>query len=156
MFNIIFAKKTLGIYRFLLIIFSLVCFFSFQGCAFLIRKENFLNNGGSIKMEDQPIQSERELIIHGEVNHVNRLDIDKSGRNPKYKVSINLAPTKIEGAQIDLSTNSFIKFQGKEKEILEQIERLPVIGDHLIIESSTTEDQPRILPIKKIKFKDTP
>ena len=106
-------------------------------------------------MENKPVQNSRNLIIHGEVKHMNRLDIDKSGRNPKYQVGINLLPTKIEGREKDLSTSSLIKFQAKEKEILEQIDRLPNVGDYLIIETTTTEEQLRILPIHKIKFKDT-
>ena len=107
-------------------------------------------------MESEPIQKKREFIIHGEVKHISRSDVDKSGRNPKYKISINLAPTKIEGCEIYLQFDSFIKFQANEKEILEQIDRLPIVGDNLVIESSAIiEYQRRILPIKKIKFKDT-
>lgn len=106
-------------------------------------------------MENKPVQNSRNLIIHGEVKHMNRLDIDKSGRNPKYQISIHLVPTNIEGHEKDLSASSLIKFQTKEKEILEQLDRLPNVGDYLIIETITTEEQLRILPIHNIKFKDT-
>ena len=143
----------LDIRRLLCFTFSLICLFFFQSCAMTVRGKNH-HNGEFLKMENQPVQNSRNLIIHGEVKHMNRLDIDKSGRNPKYQISIHLVPTKIEGHEQDLSASSLIQFQAREKEILEQIDKLPDVGDYLIIETIATEEQLIILPIQKIKFKD--
>ncbi|HCQ21094.1 MAG: hypothetical protein AN483_18385 [Aphanizomenon flos-aquae MDT14a] len=103
-------------------------------------------------MEKQESDNNQRLIIRGEVKFIDRGNIDKSGRNPKYQIQINLAPTSIEGRKLSSDSNSLLIFLIREKEILEQIDKLPIVGDNLIIESFSIEEHPRMLPIKKIKF----
>ncbi|MGK7888497.1 MAG: hypothetical protein AB4042_04125 [Leptolyngbyaceae cyanobacterium] len=92
-----------------------------------------------------------EMIIHGEVISVGRLNIDKSGRNPKYQVSVALKPSKIEGGNIDLQRDLLV-FKAPESQILEQIERLPNTGEEIGVESRVSSDSPRTFPIIKIWF----
>lgn len=114
---------------------------------------NYKLNVVKDKMEKQESKNQKPLIIHGEVKSINRLNIDKSGRNPKYQVSIYLDPTSIEGSPMGLDSNSLLRFRGRETEILGQIDRLPIVADNLVIESFFDQQNTGILPIKSIKFK---
>jgi hypothetical protein len=76
-------------------------------------------------MEKQESDNNQRLIIRGEVKFIDRGNIDKSGRNPKYQIQINLAPTSIEGRKLSSDSNSLLIFLIREKEILEQIDKLP-------------------------------
>lgn len=95
------------------------------------------------------------MIVYGKVESINRVDIDKSGQNPKYTVSISLNPTKIEESEAALNTDRLLIFQGREVDILEQIERLPEVGETIVIESRVSENNPRTLPLLKIQFQDS-
>ncbi|MEA5516992.1 hypothetical protein [Nodularia sp. UHCC 0506] len=143
-------KKSFDRYQNVLLLFLMI---SLSCCSYSIGEEgNYKSNGANNKMEKQESENKQPLIIRGEVKSINRLNIDKSGRNPKYQININLAPTSIEGAELGSDSNSLLILQSRETEILEQMDRLPIVGDNLIIESFSNEEAPRMLPIKKIKF----
>lgn len=103
-------------------------------------------------MQGDSTQQDRIVTIYGEVTHVNRLDLDKSGRNPSYQISLLVAVEKTEGVETGLTADSSVKFQGKETEILKQISQVPQVGDRVVIESIPNEPKPRILGIRKIQI----
>ena len=135
---------------------ALILFFmiSLSCCYYSTGEEgNYKLNLVKDQMEKQESKNQKPLIIQGEVKSINRLNIDKSGRNPKYQININLDPTSIEGDSMGLDSNSLLRFRGRETEILGQIDRLPIVADNLVIESFFDGQNTVILPIKSIKFK---
>jgi hypothetical protein len=115
---------------------------SLSCCSSLIGEEgNYKSYSANKKMQKQESDNNQRLIIRGEVKFIDRGNIDKSGRNPKYQIQINLAPTSIEGRKLSSDSNSLLIFLIREKEILEQIDKLPIVGDNLIITSQNASHQ---------------
>lgn len=102
-------------------------------------------------MTDTNVQNGWDITVYGEVKHVNRLDLDKSGRNPKNIIRINMTVEQIDGLDSIIRTSSSIIFQGTEADVLQKLGRLPELGDRLVVVSFTRETEAQILPIYSIK-----
>ena len=116
-----------------------------NGCVYSVHK------GVATEMTEVNVQNGWEVTVYGEVTHVNVVDLDKSGRNPKNVMRINMTIERIEGLESTIGTSSHIIFQASEADVLLKLGRSPEAGDHLVVESFTREREPQILPIYSIK-----
>lgn len=90
--------------------------------------------------------------ITGTVAQIHRLDVDKSGRHPKYMVRIQLNAEAVDDAGFGLELDAPVVLQGKETEIVQQLGRNLQTGERLIIRSSGTEKHPRLLIMDGLQF----
>lgn len=102
-------------------------------------------------MTEANIQNGWEVTVYGEVQYVNVLDLDKSGRNPKNVIRINMTVERSEGLESAIGTSSHIMFQGTEADVLQKLGHSPQLGDRLVVVSFTRQTEPQILPIYSIK-----
>ena len=107
------------------------------------------------KQKDSPsphIQEGWNIVLHGEVIEVSKLNVDKSGRNPKYMLYLQLTVESVNKNEFNVELDSVVHAQGRESEILHQLSKLPEIGDHIIIHSSGHEKRPKRLRINRIEY----
>ncbi|WP_424103117.1 hypothetical protein [Moorena producens] len=73
------------------------------------------------------------LTLTGEITEISKLNVDKSGRNPKYLIygSIDLEKYSLQGAKFPIP--SLVHFKGKEKDIFKQVRRELVVGDRVTL-----------------------
>ena len=90
--------------------------------------------------------------VTGTVAQIYRIDVDKSGRHPRFMVRLHLNVEAVDDAGADLELNPRLSVQGKETEIIQQLGRAPQVGDRVIVRSSGLEKQPKLLSIVGIKF----
>lgn len=102
-------------------------------------------------MTEVNLQNGRQITVYGEVKQVNVLDLDKSGRNPKNVIRINIEIERIEGLESTIKPTSRIIFEGSEADVLQKLGDSPKPGERLFMESFTHETEPRILQIYSIK-----
>ncbi|MBE2199152.1 MAG: hypothetical protein IAE79_11110 [Anaerolinea sp.] len=91
-----------------------------------------------------------QLTVKGEVVAISRLDIDKSGKNPKYMIHLRLKVESVDDGGFGVTVGPEIQAQGHEKDLLQHIEKLPDVGDHVVIQSSGFDKQPSRLNINQI------
>ncbi|CAG0933337.1 hypothetical protein TFLX_03006 [Thermoflexales bacterium] len=90
--------------------------------------------------------------VTGTVTQVYRMDVDKSGRHPRFMVRLHLEVEAVDDAGAGLELNARLSVQGKETEITQQLGRAPQVGDRVMVRSSGTEKQPKQLSIDGIQF----
>ena len=92
------------------------------------------------------------IQVTGTVDQIYRIDVDKSGRHPKYMIRLQLQLESVDPAGAQLELNTPLAVQGKEAEVIQQLGRSVQVGDRLVVRSSGTEKHPRLLAIDGIQF----
>jgi hypothetical protein len=98
------------------------------------------------------IQRGWTLQITGVVLRVRRQDLDKSGRNPKYMVRIQLNVEEFDDAGAGLELDSPARMQAWEKDIVGYLGRPLEVGDRIVVRSFSLEKRPYILRIENAEF----
>jgi len=92
------------------------------------------------------------MIVSGEIVAVGKVNIDKSGRNPKYQITISVKPFLIDPVVQELSGKKVLIFKSEESNITGQLNRLPETGEKIFIESKFPSDMHGSFPILAIRF----
>lgn len=79
------------------------------------------------------------LSLTGVITELSKVNVDKSGRNPKYMVygSIDWQHSDLQGG--DFTIPNPLHFTGKEKEIIAQVGKELVIGEQVTLSSRGVE-----------------
>ncbi len=93
-----------------------------------------------------------QIKVKGEVARISKIDVDKSGKNPKYMVRIRLNVESMDDGGFGVELMPQMQAQGKETNLLQQIKQLPTVGEHIVIHSSGFDKRPSLLNINHIEF----
>lgn len=81
------------------------------------------------------------LRVTGEVVAIEREDLDKSGRSPKYMLTFRIRPSSVEkpdGATVP----DEIPVRIKDTELAKKIAAAPVVGDHVTVTARASGARP--------------
>jgi hypothetical protein len=88
--------------------------------------------------------------VSGIVKGVTRLNVDKSGRNPRYNYFMTVERETVNYDNCDFELELETQFTAKEKLLTESLGRPIQRGDRVAIKSSGAGRKPRMLPIRTI------
>lgn len=98
------------------------------------------------------VQEGWTITVIGEVTRLHKINVDKSGRHPKYMVQIQMKVESVDDAGAGIELESPILLQGRETEVVNYLKRLPTVGERLVVQSYGLEKRPRLLSINGAKF----
>ncbi|HLO84043.1 MAG TPA: hypothetical protein VK203_03370 [Nostocaceae cyanobacterium] len=93
-----------------------------------------------------------KMTVIGEVISLRRVNISKFRDRPKYNVEIQMKVESFNDYGAGVKFKSPILLQGREKEVLKSLGRLPKVRERLVVVSFGVDKQTALLGIDDIKF----
>lgn len=81
------------------------------------------------------------LRVTGEVIAIDREDLDKSGRNPKYMLTFRIRPSSVE-APDGATVPAEIPVRIKDLELAKKIAKPPAVGDRIAVTAKASGARP--------------
>jgi hypothetical protein len=81
------------------------------------------------------------LRLTGEVVAIEREDLDKSGRHPKYMLTFRIRPSSVEAPE-GATVPAEIPVRIKDLELAKKIEMPPVVGDRVTVTAKASGPRP--------------
>lgn len=110
----------------------------------------------SVEEKDMPrmVKKSHKIAITGTVNFIDRIDADKSGKNPKYILQFTLKVESYDDSEGWAMLGSIINCTVKERTVIEQTGKTLKSGDRVIITSNIIDLHPEVISVQRIKFAD--
>ncbi len=107
----------------------------------------------------QPPPSEKRVVVKshpisitGIVKSTNLVNIDKSGKNPRYMLHFIVNITKYEDGGWGTVLDPEVTFVGREKDLIEQTGGRIEAGKKVFITAQIIEKSPKTIAVHTIKF----
>lgn len=119
----------------------LVCIAALPGCS------------STPEMKTVPIEKKSwKITITGMVKNVNIIDVDKSGRNPRFILRFTVQIETYDDGGWETVLGPEAKIVYREKDLKEQTGRELKAGDRIFITAYITEKSPDLIEAESIKF----
>ena len=82
------------------------------------------------------------LTVTGEIVRVDRENIDKSGRNPKFALTFIVRPTEGEGVPAGATLPAELPIRIHDRDLAKLIAREPVVGDRVVMSGKANGPRP--------------
>jgi hypothetical protein len=107
--------------------------------------------------EKQPpvvIEKSHPVYITGVVTSVDAINVDKSGKNPRFILHFILKITRYDDGGWDIILGPEIKCVIKEEDLLKQTGRKLTLGDKVLITAHLTEKSPKVIAVYTMEYFD--
>jgi hypothetical protein len=89
------------------------------------------------------------LVVTGEIVRVDREDVDKSGRNPKYFIQLTVRPRALE-APPEAQLGAQLVFRIRDRELAAMLPREPAVGEVYRLTGAASGPRPELFYLKAI------
>jgi hypothetical protein len=108
----------------------------------------------SVAEKDIPLalKKSHKVTITGTVTYIDRVDVDKSGKNQKFMLHFSLKVESYDDSEGWTMLGSIINCVVKEKTVVEQTGRTLQEGDKVVITANIIDMNPEVIAVQRIKF----
>lgn len=92
------------------------------------------------------------VIITGTILKISSVDVDKSGKHPKYMLFVKLKVESTGNTDSGINIDSVVTLQAKEADFIKQLGRIPQVGDCVVVTTDVSGKHPKIITLGKISF----
>ncbi len=91
------------------------------------------------------------LSVTGEIVRVDREDIDKSGKNPKFNISFVLRPSAVEGVPAGAIVPDEIPIRVRDRELSAMTKATLEVGDCVVMQAKTNGPKPSVFNMTAVE-----
>lgn len=98
------------------------------------------------------VEKSHPVSITGVVTHINRMDVDKSGKNPRFMLHFTVKIESYDSGGWDIILGPEIKCVMRESDLFKQTGEHITTGTRVLITAHTSEEKPEVISVYNLKF----